>query len=55
MAFFKSPEGLVALTGVMLLLMGVVVMTGAALLDSPQVKALRQVRGVSDIVAGNLS
>jgi hypothetical protein len=55
LAVFKSPEGLVALTGVMLLLMGVVVMTGAALLDSPQVKALRQVRGVSDIVASSLS
>jgi hypothetical protein len=53
-AFLKAPEGVATLTGLLLLLMGVVVLTGAALLDSPRVAALKRVQGVSDIVTRDL-
>ena len=37
-----------------LLLMSVMVLTGAALLDSPQVRALQHVRGIDDIITQSL-
>lgn len=53
-AILKTPSGILAITGVLLLLMSVMMLTGAALLDSPEVRALQQVRGIDDIITRNL-